>query len=73
MESIQISCISNLLVLNVIISCKMLIITGKSTEKTNELTIMSKRHNISPTRSSFYISSAGKIDSVQEFKIKLFE
>ena len=34
---------------------------------------MSKRHNILPTRTSFFISSAGKIESVQEFKIKLFE
>ena len=30
---------------------------------------MSKRHNILPTRTSFFISSAGKIESVQEFKI----
>ena len=35
--------------------------------------IMPKRHNILPTRNSFFISSAGKIQSVQEFKIKLFE
>ena len=35
--------------------------------------IMLKRHNILPTRTSFFISSAGKIESVQEFKIKLFE
>ena len=35
--------------------------------------IMSKRHNILPTRTSLFISSAGKIESVQEFKIKLFE
>ena len=35
--------------------------------------IMSKSHNILPTRNSFFISSAGKIGSVQEFKIKLFE
>ena len=33
---------------------------------------MSKRHNILPTRTSFFISSAGKIESVQEFKIKTF-
>ena len=32
---------------------------------------MSKRHNILPTRTSFSISSAGKIEIVQEFKIKL--
>ena len=35
--------------------------------------IMLKRHNILPTRTSFFISSPGKIESVQEFKIKLFE
>ena len=35
--------------------------------------IMSKRHKILPTRTRFFISSAGKIESVQEFKIKLFE
>ena len=34
---------------------------------------MPKRHNILPTRSSFFISSAGKIESVEEFKSKLFE
>ena len=34
---------------------------------------MSKRHNISLTRTTFFISGAGKIESVQEFKIKLFE
>ena len=33
---------------------------------------MSKRHNILPTKTSFFISSAGKIGSVQEFKMKLF-
>ena len=32
---------------------------------------MSKRHNILPRRTSFFISSAGKIECVQEFKIKL--
>ena len=32
---------------------------------------MSKRHNILPTGTSFSISSAGKIESVQEFKTKL--
>ena len=62
-----------------IISYKMLIITGISDEKTKQLTICgklcpnSKRHNILPTRASFFISSAGKIESVQEFKIKIFE
>ena len=35
--------------------------------------IRSKRHNILPTRTSFFISSAGKLKSVQEFKLKLFE
>ena len=34
---------------------------------------MSKRHNILPTRTSFFISSAGKIENLQEFKVKLFE
>ena len=29
--------------------------------------IMPKRHNILPTKSSFFVSSAGKIESVQEF------
>ena len=60
-----------------IISCKMLIITVISNETTNELTIydkfMSKRNNILPTRDNFSISSAGKIKSVAEFKIKLFK
>ena len=31
---------------------------------------MSKRHNILPKKTSFFISSAGKIESVQEFKMK---
>ena len=35
--------------------------------------IMSKRHNVLPTKTSFFISSEGKIESVQEFKIKIFE
>ena len=35
--------------------------------------IMSKRHNILPKRTRFVISNTGKIESVQEFKIKLFE
>ena len=34
---------------------------------------MLKRHDILPTRTSFFISSAGKIEGVQKFKIKLFE
>ena len=34
---------------------------------------MLKRHSILPTRTSFFILSAGKIEIVQEFKIKLFE
>ena len=33
--------------------------------------IISKRHNILPTRTRFFISSAGNIENVQEFKIKL--
>ena len=32
---------------------------------------MSKRHNILPTRTSFFISSAGKIKIVQKFEIQL--
>ena len=58
----------------------MLIITEISNEARNELTIygischiMSKCHNILPTRTCFFISSAGKIENVQEFKLKLFE
>ena len=35
--------------------------------------IMLKRHNILPTRTSYFISSAGRIESVQEFKVKPFE
>ena len=35
--------------------------------------IMLKGHNILPTRISFFISSAGKIESVLEYKINLFE
>ena len=47
-------------------------------KKTNELTIygilaMSKRYTTLPTRTRFFILSAGKIESVQEFKIKLFK
>ena len=34
---------------------------------------MSKRLNILPTRTSLFLSSAGKIESVQEFKVKLFK
>ena len=34
---------------------------------------MLKRHNILPTRTSFFILGAGKIEIVQELKIKLFE
>ena len=32
-----------------------------------------KRHNILPTRTSFFISSAGKIENEQELKNELFE
>ena len=35
--------------------------------------ITSKSHNNLLTRTSFFISNAGKIESVQEFKTKLFE
>ena len=34
---------------------------------------MSKRHNILPTITNLFISSARKIENMQEFKIKLFE
>ena len=34
---------------------------------------MSKRHNILPTITTLFISSAGKIEDMQEFKIKLLE
>ena len=34
---------------------------------------MSKRHNILPTGTSFSISSEGKIESVQELTVKLFQ
>ena len=45
----------------------------KEIEEKHVWNIMSKRHNILPTRTSFFISSAGKIKSVQEFKVNLFE
>ena len=52
----------------------MLIITGFPNETTNELTnTMSKRHNILQTRTNFFISNAGKIESVQEFVMKLLD
>ena len=34
---------------------------------------MSKRHNLLPTRTSFFTLSAGNIEDVLEFKMKLFE
>ena len=34
---------------------------------------MSKLHNILPTKTSFFISSGGKISGVREFKVKFFE
>ena len=52
-----------------------MIITGVSNEKNKWInriwSILSKRLNILPTRTSFFISSAGKIESEQEFKIEL--
>ena len=33
---------------------------------------MSKRHNILLTRNSYFISSAGEIESAQELKTKFF-
>ena len=35
--------------------------------------IKSKRQNILPTRTSFFISNEGKIKGVQEFQIKFLE
>ena len=32
-----------------------------------------KRRNILPTRTSFFISSAGKVENLQEFEWKFFE
>ena len=34
---------------------------------------MAKRHNIIPARTSFFMSSTGKIEDVQEFKVILSE
>ena len=34
---------------------------------------MLKPHNILPRKIGFFISSTGKIENVQEFKVKLFE
>ena len=56
---------------------EMLFITGISNEKKTPKNkcinhiwnITSKRHNILPTISSFFISSIEKIESVQEFKL----
>ena len=54
-----------------IISYKMLIITGIFNEKINEL--IKYALFILPTKTSFFISSARKIERVQECKMKLFE
>ena len=48
----------------------MLITTGISNEATNEVTIYMQYY---VKKNNFYISSTGKIESVQEFKMKLFE
>ena len=56
-----------------IISYKMLIITRFSNETRIICSIISKRHNIFPTTTSFFISSTEKIENVQEFKVKFFE
>ena len=56
-----------------ITSCKILIITVISTGKLMNYhvwKIMSKRHNILPTRASFFALSAGKIESGRKFEIK---
>ena len=44
-------------------------------KKTNKLTIyaMSKRHSILTTRTSVFFPNAGKSESVQVFKMYLFE
>ena len=34
---------------------------------------MSKRDNTLPAKTRFFISSTGKIESVQEFRMKLFK
>ena len=34
---------------------------------------MSKRHKLLPTRTSFFISDAGKIESDKEFSMKLLD
>ena len=76
----QYKCITFSIFLNriLIISYKRLIITGISNEKkqnkciNHKWNIMLKRHNILLTRNSFFILRAEKIESVQEFKIKLF-
>ena len=49
-----------------IISFKMLISTGVCNKKANELTMyVSKRHNILPTKTSFFIASEGKTGNIQ--------
>ena len=43
-----------------------------SYKKKSVCSIVSKRNNILPTRASFFALCAGKIESVQEFKMKPF-
>ena len=57
-----------------IISYKILIITVTSNEKTiNEKTSNETSHYFTDKSYSFFISSAGKIERVQEFRMKLCE
>ena len=51
-------------------------ITGISNETRTELTmyaILCQNVSILPTRTSFFISSAGKIENMNKFKTKRFE
>ena len=61
-----------------IISYKMEIIAGISNETNKKwinkiCSFILKRHDILPIRTNFFISTANKIENVQEIKIKLFE
>ena len=49
----------------------MLIITGIFNARTNKLTM--NEPYILPTKPDFFTSSAGKVESVQKFKMKPFE
>ena len=57
-----------------IFSCKLLQEYLMKNKLINHIwNIMLKRHNILPTRTKYFISSAARIESVQEFKVKPFE